>query len=108
MNWSKVILWNNAKTDITEADQRRLIESLKKLTNGEQIDSVVDVEQIIRYFVVHNYVCNGDSYTGSMIHNYYLYEENGQLKKMVSLPCCRGTTIWHLEHSRAVCLKCPV
>lgn len=25
------------------------------------------------------YVCNGDGYTGSMIHNYYLYEENGQM-----------------------------
>jgi len=72
-------IWNNAKTDITEADQMRLIESLEKLTNGEQIESVVDIEQVIRYFVVHNYVCNGDSYTGSMIHNYYLYEENGQM-----------------------------
>ena len=72
-------IWNNAKTDITEADQLRLIESFEKLTNGEQIESVVDIEQVIRYFVVHNYVCNGDSYTGSMIHNYYLYEENGQL-----------------------------
>ena len=34
---------------------------------------------MIRYFVVHNYVVNGDSYTGSMIHNYYLYEDSGQL-----------------------------
>ena len=72
-------IWNNAKTDITAADQTRLIESLKKLSNGEQLESVVDIEQVIRYFVVHNYVCNGDSYTGSMIHNYYLYEENGQM-----------------------------
>jgi len=72
-------IWNNAKTDITAADQARLIESLKKLSSGEQIESVVDIEAVIRYFVVHNYVCNGDSYTGSMIHNYYLYEENGQL-----------------------------
>ena len=72
-------IWNNAKTDITEADQMRLIESLEKLSSGEQIESVVDIEQVIRYFVVHNYVCNGDSYTGSMIHNYYLYEEDGQM-----------------------------
>ena len=72
-------IWNNAKTDITAADQTRLIESLKKLSSGEQIESVVDIEAVIRYFVVHNYVCNGDSYTGSMIHNYYLYEENGQM-----------------------------
>lgn len=72
-------IWNNAKTDITTADKNRLIESLKKLSNGEQIESVVDIEAVIRYFVVHNYVCNGDSYTGSMVHNYYLYEENGQM-----------------------------
>ena len=72
-------IWNNAKTDISATDQIRLIESLKKLSNNEQIESVVDIEQVIRYFVVHNYVCNGDSYTGSMIHNYYLYEENGQM-----------------------------
>ena len=34
---------------------------------------------MIRYFTVHNFVCNFDSYTGSMIHNYYLYEKDGQL-----------------------------
>ena len=73
-------IWDNAKTDITETDKTRLISSLEKLSNGEQLDSVVDIEQVIRYFVVHNYVCNGDSYTGAMIHNYYLYEENGQME----------------------------
>lgn len=76
-------IWDNAKTDLTAADQARLIESLQKLSSGEQIPSVVDVEQVIRYFVVHNFVCNGDSYTGAMVHNYYLYEENGQ---MVMIP----------------------
>ena len=40
---------------------------------------MVDIDQVIRYFVVHNFVCNGDSYTGSMIHNYYLYEDDGAL-----------------------------
>ncbi len=72
-------IWNNAKTDLTQADQARLMESLKKLSSGEEIESVVDIDQVIRYFVVHNYVLNGDSYTGSMIHNYYLYEEDGRM-----------------------------
>lgn len=72
-------IWDSAKTAITEADKTRLIESLKRLSSYEDIESVVDIEQVIRYFVVHNYVCNGDSYTGSMIHNYYLYEEDGQM-----------------------------
>ncbi len=70
-------IFDNAKTDITDADKTRLIESLKKLSNGENIESVVDIEQVIKYFVVHNFVVNGDSYTGSMIHNYYLYEKDG-------------------------------
>lgn len=72
-------IWNNAKTDCSDADQTRLIESLKKLSNNEDIESVVDVDQVMRYFVVHNFVCNGDSYTGTMVHNYYLHEQDGQL-----------------------------
>lgn len=36
----------------------------------------------IRYFVAHNFVCNFDSYTGSMVHNYYLYEEDGILSML--------------------------
>ena len=72
-------IFNNAKTDISDSDKDRLIVSLKKLNNNENISSVVDVEETIRYFVVHNFVCNFDSYTGSMIHNYYLYEKDGQM-----------------------------
>ena len=72
-------IFDNAKTDITDADKDRLIQALKQLNAGENLESVVDVDEVIRYFVVHNFVCNFDSYTGSMIHNYYLYEEDGQL-----------------------------
>ena len=71
-------IFDSAKDDITDADKSRLIESLKKLNYMEDIESVVDVDEVIRYFVVHNFVVNFDSYTGSMIHNYYLYEDDGQ------------------------------
>lgn len=73
-------IFGNAKTDITDADQTRLIEALKKLSGGEELTDTVDIEAVIRYFVVHNFVVNSDSYTGSMIHNYYLYEKDGQLQ----------------------------
>lgn len=73
-------IFGNAKTDITDADQTRLIEALKKLSGGEEPTDTVDIEAVIRYFVVHNFVVNSDSYTGSMIHNYYLYEKDGQLQ----------------------------
>ena len=72
-------IFDNAKTDVTQIDKERLISSLKQLSEYDNIEEVVDVDEVLRYFVVHNFVVNYDSYTGSMIHNYYLYEENGQL-----------------------------
>ena len=72
-------IFGSAKTDVTEADQERLIAALKNLNSGIDLENTVDMDAVIAYFVVHNFVCNGDSYTGSIIHNYYLYEENGML-----------------------------
>lgn len=72
-------IFENAKTDITDSDKKRLIAALKSLNEGSDIENCVDTEAVIRYFVAHNFVCNFDSYTGSMIHNYYLYEKDGQM-----------------------------
>lgn len=72
-------IFQNAKTDVTKADQARLIASLKALNDGENLEEVLEIDEVLRYFVVHNFVRNGDSYTGSMVHNYYLYEEEGRL-----------------------------
>ncbi len=73
-------IFDSAKTDVSTADKERLIEALKRLGEGENLENTVDIETLIRYFVVHNFVLNFDSYTGSMIHNYYLYEEDGQMQ----------------------------
>ena len=72
-------IFNNAKTLVDYADKKRLIRSLKALLEQSDLENTVDVDEVIRYFVVHNFLVNGDSYTGQMIHNYYLYEEDGQL-----------------------------
>ena len=76
-NYSNI--FNNAKTNIGRKDKTRLIESIRKLNAQEDIASVVDMDEVTRYLVVHNFLCNDDSYTGMMVHNYYLYEENGKL-----------------------------
>jgi spore coat protein CotH len=73
-------IFDNAKTDITDDDKDRLISSLKTLSSGENTESAVNVSEVISYFAVHNFVLNFDSYTGSMIHNYYLYENDGQMQ----------------------------
>lgn len=72
-------IFDNAKTEIMDADRQRLISSLKSLSAYADLENTVDTEKVLRYFVVHNFVCNGDSYTGAMVHNYYLHEQNGRL-----------------------------
>lgn len=39
----------------------------------------MDVDNLLKYIAVHVFSVNDDSLSGSMAHNYYLYEENGQL-----------------------------
>lgn len=73
-------IFDNAKTDITDTDKSRLISSLKNLSSGEDLENTLAIDAVIRYFAVHNFVLNFDSYTGSMIHNYYLYEQDGQME----------------------------
>lgn len=75
-------IFDNAKTEVSDKDKTRLIESLQKLANLEDLEQTVDTDSVIRYFVAHNFVLNFDSYTGSMIHNYYLYEKDGQLSML--------------------------
>lgn len=72
-------IFDNAKTKVSDKDKDRLIASLKSLSAYEDLDNVLDIDAVLRYFVVHSFVVNGDSYTGNMIHNYYLYEEDGKL-----------------------------
>ena len=73
-------IFESAKTNLSDADQARLIAALKALSEGDP--DAVSAEEVLRYFVVHNYVVNGDSYTGSMVHNYYLYEKDGICKSV--------------------------
>lgn len=72
-------IFENAKTDVTKADKSRLIAALKNLNAYTDLEDTLEIDEVLRYFVVHNFVCNGDSYTGSMIHNYYLHEKDGKL-----------------------------
>ncbi len=75
-------IFDSAKTPVTDADKKRLISALENLSEGDNLPETVDVDAVVRYFVVHNFVVNFDSYTGSMIHNYYLYEKDGQLQML--------------------------
>ena len=70
-------IFRNAKFDITDADKSRLIRSLKILSEGKDLETAVNVDEVLRYFTVQVFVVNMDSYLGKTGHNYFLYEEDG-------------------------------
>ena len=72
-------IFNNAKTTVNTADKKRLIAALKALSEQNDLENTLDTDEVLRYFAVHIFLQNGDSYTGQMIHNYYLYEKDGRL-----------------------------
>ena len=72
-------IWREAKQDINSIDKRRLINALKILGSGENLEKAVDTDMVMRYMAVQAFTLNFDSYLGRTGHNYYLYEENGRL-----------------------------
>ncbi|MDO5518199.1 MAG: CotH kinase family protein [Clostridium sp.] len=62
----------------TDDDFKRVINMYKNLNDGTNLEEVLDVEEVLKYFAVNTFVINLDSYSGSMYHNYYLYENNGK------------------------------
>ena len=72
-------IFDNAKFEPSGADKERLIEALKTLSTGENLETAVNVDEVLRYFTVQVFVMNWDSYIGHTGHNYFLYEEDGVL-----------------------------
>lgn len=63
----------------TESDYQRVIEAIKNLNSGTDLEKYINVDETLRYFAANTVLVNLDSYFSSMKHNYYLYEDDGQL-----------------------------
>lgn len=75
-------IFDNDKTKTNEADHQRVIEALKNLSEGNDLETYVDVDAVLRYFAAHTVVVNLDSYVSNMGHNYILYENGGQISML--------------------------
>ena len=62
-----------------EDDYKRVIEALKALSEGKDLEKYFDVDEILRYLAVHTTVVNLDSYVSNMQQNYYIYEKDSKI-----------------------------
>ena len=72
-------IWDGEVTSTGTKDHTRVVEALKNISEGNDLETYMDVDNILKYMAVHTFVVNMDSLSGTMSHNYYLYEYDGQL-----------------------------
>ena len=72
-------IFDSALFDTTKADKNRVITALKNINEGNDLESYMDVDAMLRYIAANVFLVNDDSYFATMAHNYYLYESNGKL-----------------------------
>ena len=72
-------IWEGEITGTGKSDHRRVVTALKNISEGTNLETYLDIENVLKYMAVHTFAVNMDSLSGSMAHNYYLYEYDGQL-----------------------------
>ena len=72
-------IWDGSITGTSDKDHARVVKALKHISEGDDIEDYLDVDNILKYMAVHAFVVNMDSLSGNMAHNYYLYEYDGKL-----------------------------
>ena len=70
-------IWEVTKTN--QADHERVVKALKNIAEGNDLETYMDIDNLLRYMAVHVFSVNEDSLSGTMAHNYYLYESDGKL-----------------------------
>lgn len=58
-------------------DFQKLLPFIKNMSTGENLENVMNVDEFTRYFAANTFLVNLDHYAGNMLHNYYLYENQG-------------------------------
>ena len=70
---------NYAKVKGGEASMQRIVEALKSVEDGKNIDEHVDIESVMKYMALQTIVVNYDCMTGLNEQNYYLREADGKI-----------------------------
>lgn len=73
------IVFDTSVFDINKADKKRYVDAVKTLNTTDNPADALEIDTVIRYFAIHNFINNYDSYTGVFVHNFYVHEKDGKL-----------------------------
>ena len=66
-------------TSTKKSNHKRVVTALKNISEGNDLETYMDIDNLLRYMAVHVFSVNENSLSGMMAHNYYLYESGGKL-----------------------------
>lgn len=69
------VIWDSQVFSSTKSDHKRVVQALKNISEGTNLEQAMDVDSVLRYMAVQTFVVNLDGLSGNMAHNYYLYEK---------------------------------
>lgn len=72
-------IWDGEVTSTKKSYHKRVVTALRNISEGNDLEDYMDVDNLLRYMAVHVFSVNEDSLSGMMAHNYYLYESGGKL-----------------------------
>ncbi len=72
-------IWDGEVTSTKKSNHKRVVTALKNISEGNDLETYMDIDNLLRYMAVHVFSVNEDSLSGMMAHNYYLYESGGKL-----------------------------
>lgn len=72
-------IWECEVTNTSKSDHKAVVTALKNISQGTDLETYMDIDNLLKYMAVHVFAVNQDSLSGSMAHNYYLYEYDGKL-----------------------------
>lgn len=72
-------IWDGEVISTKKSDHKRVVTALKNISEGNDLETYMDIDNLLRYMAVHVFSVNEDSLSGMMAHNYYLYESGGKL-----------------------------
>lgn len=72
-------IWDGEVTSTKKSDHKRVVTALRNISEGNDLEDYMDIDNLLRYMAVHVFSVNEDGLSGNMAHNYYLYESGGRL-----------------------------
>ena len=70
-------IFDNALQNVSSSDQQKVLDALKALSAGENIENYINIDQVLRYFAAHTFLVSMDSYYSNMAQNYVIEERGG-------------------------------